>query len=50
MPERYTPEELSKYRQMIKREPVSRARAEAKRKRKLDQLFDRLFKKTTNHS
>ena len=40
--ERWTPEELEKYRQIIKDAPKSRAREEAKRKRKLDKLFNKL--------
>ena len=42
MPERWTPEELKKYRQVIKDAPKSRAREETRRKRELDKLFDKL--------
>ncbi len=44
MPERWTPEELKKYKQAIKLAPKSRAREEAGRKRKLDNLFNKLHR------
>ena len=42
MTERWTPEELNKYKQVIKRAPKSRAREETRRKRKLGKLFNKL--------
>lgn len=42
MPERWTPKELEKYKQVIKHAPESRKKAEAKRKCKLDKLFNKL--------
>jgi hypothetical protein len=45
MPERWTPEELSKYKQVIKRAPKSRAREDVGRKRKLDKMFKKLHGK-----
>jgi len=48
MSEKWTPQELAKYKQVIKLAPKSRARAEAKRKRKLDKLFNQLFVRKEN--
>ncbi len=42
MTERWTPEELNKYKQVIKLAPKSRAREEVRRKHKLDKLFNKL--------
>ncbi|KKM82792.1 hypothetical protein LCGC14_1315900 [marine sediment metagenome] len=44
MPERWSPEELNKYKEVIKAAPKSRARAETKRKRKLNKLFNKLHR------
>ncbi len=40
--ERWTPGELSKYKQVIKLAPKSQAREETRHKRKLEKLFDKL--------
>jgi hypothetical protein len=47
MPEHWTPEEIKDYERAIRLAPKQRARAEAKRRRKLDELFDRLHGSTT---
>jgi hypothetical protein len=48
MPEHWTPEEIKDYERAIRLAPKQRARAEAKRRRKLDELFDRLHGSTTH--
>ncbi len=45
MSERWTPEELNKYKKVIKLAPKSRAREEARHKRKLNKLFNKLHGK-----
>lgn len=40
--ERWTPEELNKYKKVIRLAPKSRSREEIKRKRKLNKLFKKL--------
>lgn len=50
MPERWTPEELNKYKEVVKAAPKSRAKAEAKKKRKLDKLFNKLHGGTDTRS
>ena len=42
MPEHWTPEELNKYKKVIKLAPKSRAREESRRNRKLNKLFNKL--------
>ena len=43
--EKWTLQEIEKYKQVIKLAPKSRARAEVRRERKLDKLFNRLHGK-----
>ncbi len=42
MGERWAPEELRKYKEVIRLAPMSRAREVARNKRKLDKLFNKL--------
>lgn len=46
MPEHWTPEEIHAYERAIKRAPKTRAAQEAKRQRKLNNLFNRLHGRT----